>query len=292
MRNRRALNSPRLQELRKSRRKVLRNKIIIILVSLLVLFVLLGVFSRWHKMKILDFQISGQKVLEAGELAEFIEGELSGNYAFLYSKRNWFIYPRKQLEANLLDKFKRIESLELNVNNDRILELVIKERGASYTWCDHEFYNDASQSVVSSVDSYENCYFLDSNGYIFDEAPYFSGNVYFRFFGGIDASEKIVGQSIAPGYFTKLALFKDLVKGMGLEPIMFVLDQPNKTELYLAYGDNPKIIFEIDSEVKELAENLQSAITTEPFKSELEENYGNLSYIDLRFGNKVYYKFK
>ncbi len=35
-----------------------------------------------------------------------------------------------------------------------------------------------------------------------------------------------------------------------------------------------------------------SAIDTEPLKSKLEKNLKNLEYIDLRFSNKVFYKFK
>jgi nucleoside-diphosphate-sugar epimerase len=39
-------------------------------------------------------------------------------------------------------------------------------------------------------------------------------------------------------------------------------------------------------------ENLDAAIDTEPLKSKLKNKFSSLEYIDLRYGNKVYDKFK
>jgi hypothetical protein len=54
----------------------------------------------------------------------------------------------------------------------------------------------------------------------------------------------------------------------------------------------PEIIFKIDSDFQKIAENLQAAITTEPLQTDFKNKYSSLLYIDLRFGNKVYYKFR
>ena len=54
----------------------------------------------------------------------------------------------------------------------------------------------------------------------------------------------------------------------------------------------PEIIFKADSDFNQIIENLQSVLTTEPLQTEFKTKYSSLLYIDLRFGNKVYYKFK
>ena len=47
----------------------------------------------------------------------------------------------------------------------------------------------------------------------------------------------------------------------------------------------------LDSDFEKLAENLQAALMTEPLQSDFKNKFSSLLYIDLRFGNKVYYKF-
>jgi len=65
-------------------------------------------------------------------------------------------------------------------------------------------------------------------------------------------------------------------------------------EIYLKPVDSlnfPKIILKSTSDFNKVVENLQSVLTTEPFQSDFKNKYSSLLYIDLRFGNKVYYKF-
>ncbi len=56
-------------------------------------------------------------------------------------------------------------------------------------------------------------------------------------------------------------------------------------------GRNPEIILKADADFNKVAENLQAALDTEPLLSKFKTQYSSLQYIDLRFGNKVYYKF-
>jgi len=43
--------------------------------------------------------------------------------------------------------------------------------------------------------------------------------------------------------------------------------------------------------MQNIKENLDTALNTEPLKSDFKKKYSSLEYIDLRFGNKVYSKF-
>ena len=54
----------------------------------------------------------------------------------------------------------------------------------------------------------------------------------------------------------------------------------------------PKIILNNDSDLIKMAENFQASVTTDPLQTELKEKYDLLEYIDLRFGNRVYYRFR
>ncbi len=83
---------------------------------------------------------------------------------------------------------------------------------------------------------------------------------------------------------------------MGLKPAGLYMEENGDIKIFLSSVDSllngPEIIFKIDSDLKIVAENLQVALNTEPLQSNFKNKYSSLLYIDLRFGNKVYYKFR
>jgi len=58
-------------------------------------------------------------------------------------------------------------------------------------------------------------------------------------------------------------------------------------ELYI--DDGSKILFARKQRSSEVLDNLKVVLKSETFKN---EDAGNIEYIDLRFGNKVYFKLK
>ncbi|MBI2099665.1 hypothetical protein HYT45_04675, partial [Candidatus Uhrbacteria bacterium] len=65
-------------------------------------------------------------------------------------------------------------------------------------------------------------------------------------------------------------------------------------DLFLSGAKNqkPKILIRADADMENLAENLGAALETEPLKTRMAKEYSKLEYLDLRFSNKVYSKFK
>ena len=95
--------------------------------------------------------------------------------------------------------------------------------------------------------------------------------------------------------FEKLTSFTETMKTFGLEATMVNLSKENETEIYLISADEtiaPKIVLNRKNDLTRVIENLQTAVQSEPLKTEIADNYKSLLYIDLRFDNKVYYKFK
>ena len=83
---------------------------------------------------------------------------------------------------------------------------------------------------------------------------------------------------------------------MKLKIIALSIINNEDAEMILVKGrfsiTEPKIIFKINADFQNIAENLQAAINTEPLQSKFKNKYGTLQYIDLRFENKVYDKFQ
>jgi len=266
------LNSPRLLELKKHRRRSFQSKILLYLVALLAVFVFLIYIFRLTSLNISEVEIIGNKVLDAEVIKVIVKKELTGNYLGFFPKTNVLLYPENNIKKELSNQFTRLKNITLFVKDRKILQISVSEREPKYLWCEVEMGLEI-----------EKCHFIDEDGFIFDEAPYFSGEVYFKFYGATNLFEKS---------FEKLISFKMILENMGLKPVVLFVQENRDVKIFLSTSRGPEIIFKIDSDLEKVAENLGAALTTEPLQSNFKNKYSSLLYIDLRFGNKVYYKFQ
>ena len=293
MQKRNVLNSPRLTELKKRRRRAILNKIFLSVFGLGAIFFLFTYISRLPNLNIVEIQIEGNKTVDTEILKTTIEEELAGKYLWLFPKTNILFYPQNAIKNELQDKFTRLNNIDLSIKNNKILFVSLTEREAKYTWCGTEVQGVGIPQGSQTLEiPKEKCYFLDENGYIFDEAPYFSGEVYFKFYG---TTGQPLGSYFLKDKFRQLTSFKDILVNIGLKPVSLSVTKDGDVEIFLSRGSSattlPKIIFKIDADFQNVAENLEAALTTEPLKTEFKNKYSSLQYIDLRFGNKVYTKF-
>lgn len=293
MTHKNVLNSPRLLEIKREKRKVTRIKIFLVVTSLLVVFFCISIVARSSKVNINQIEVVGNKVIEIEAIKEIADEKLQGHYLWFLPKTNFLFYPKTKIKNKLASEFKRFENISLNIKNFKTLEINVAERTALYIWC-------GATPLGENTDIEPKCYFLDDSGYIFDEAPYFSGEVYFRFYGKDSINnlneDNPSGHYFMKGNFEKVTAFKKILEQIGLKPVALYLVPDGDVKIFLSAPSGakagPQIIFKNDSDFNKLAENLQAALTTEPLKSDFKKKYASLLYLDLRFGNKVYYKFQ
>lgn len=290
MKKRNVLNSPRLSALKKKRRRILQNKILVYVGIFLILFIGLIFIFRINKLNINTIIITGNKVIDTSSINEVVESNIQGNYFYFLPKSNFLLVPKNKIKNDLADKFKRLKDISFKVENTNTLSIALSEREGKYIWC-----GESIPEVEITIDE-KPCYFTDQEGYIFDIAPYFSGDVYFRFFGplGLNETNNPMGSYFAPNIFTKLVSLKNILLDLNLKPVSMLVKNSGDVEIYLSSSgtNNPKIILKSDFDLGKLSENLQAALDTEPLKSNIKNKYSSLLYIDLRYGNKVYFKFK
>jgi hypothetical protein len=272
----------RLDEYRKKRRTAIRYKVVVFVILFFLIVAGLSFASSSEKLKISQINISGNRIVENKDIENLVRQDLSGKYLHLFSRANSFIYPAKEVKRDLMQKFKNLLGVSLSVADTKVLEISVKERGEKYIWCDN---------ILPSIDegSIPNCFFLDSDGYIFDTAPYFSGSVYFKFYGKNPHPSGPIGYYFLPDNFKKVASFKNMMEKMNLK--VMALEAKEDGDMYAYLSSGASIIFKSSDDLTKLAENLQSALATEPLHTDFDKKYNSLLYIDLRFGNKVYYKF-
>jgi hypothetical protein len=288
MHKRNILNSPRLLELKNKRRKIIFRKILIIAIGLVLAFGVLSYISRLSKLNITGVNVEGNKVIDSEAIVKIVNKETSGKYLWLFPKTNILLYPKNKIRLSLGNEFKRLTNIDIETKDKKII-VSVEEREPSYTWCGNMPPTNQQEGAK------ETCYFLDKDGYIFDEAPYFSGEVYFKFYGLTGKDDGPSGAYLAHGFFDRLIDFKDSLSSMNLKPVMLYLEEGKNAKIFLTKKSstiNPEIRFKKDSDFKKIATNFKAALDTEPLLSKFKNEYSKLEYVDLRFGNKVYYKFK
>ena len=284
------LTSPRVIEIRHNRRMYRLRLFILFFILFISIVGALSFFSSNKHIIIDKILITGTHIIDQEEIEKEILKDMSGKYIYLFSKNNSFIYPHKEIYSNLRLNFPRIESLSVSRDNLKTLHVDVSERTGSFLYC--------GASIPENKDDVgENCYFINNDGFIFDKAPYFSGNVYFKYY--ITLEDGIINplgkQILSINQFHKIMRFIDKITSIGFKPIYIVIGQDNINYLYLNHKVNdtiPMIIFKNDDDLDILQDNLSLAMKKKEFAEELNSKYTKLLYIDLRFKNKVLYKFE
>lgn len=267
------------------RRKKYYRKIIIFFFCFITSIYLLSIASRADKLAISKVVLENATVVEEKDVKNVVDEVVDGSYLGIFSKRNVLIYPRKKIIRTLLEREKRIQTLFLNIENNTELHIRVIERGGTYLWCG-ETPDEANSS---------NCYFIDSEGYIFDDSPYFSDNVYFKFYGKRNTDGDIIGSYFSEtNNFEQLVKFANTVRSFGLMPRGIYVNADGDNELILekrGQTNAPGVLFAKDADLLKTANTLGSALSGEPLLSAMKDKYDKLEYLDVRFVNKVFYKF-
>jgi hypothetical protein len=264
----------------KTKRISLKVKILIFLVLFLLLVTGLVFLSNWQKVSITNIFIPNISVLDEKEVKQKADSFISTKFLYFFSRKNLLLYKKEDLVKYLEKEYPRIKNIKIESEglNSLILEFSFREPHS--LWCD----NLPSEDLVSK------CYFLDQTGFVYDKSPQFSGDVYFKYYGILPYNSPI------GSYFLKdQNKFKDLgefikeAKKLQITPLHIIALNENEFEMYLFGGG--KIIFDTNEPLLKTKERLSILLKTEGI-FEKEKGVLNVEYIDLRFGDKLFYKEK
>lgn len=252
----------------------------IISVLILVIFAI-GIFClSWFLSRpfvvINEITISGNSLVATDALLATTKNILADYYFGLFTKGNIFIYPEKTIRQTLAAAFPAIKNISGNLENWQTLHLSVEERIPFALWC-------------QSIDFTE-CFYLDNNGLIFSPAPIFSDNIFIKFTGGeIDASSSpMVGKNFLPiDEFHRVTFFLDFLAPLGLTPIIF---EASIDEYQISLKGGGRLIINSSDDLSIILKNLGTVLRSDNLKKAITND--TLDYIDLRYGNKVFYKLK
>jgi len=257
-----------------------RRRIFLVKMFAVVLFIgvlTYGVVYLLNREEILidSISISGTKVLAPVEVETFVFSYIEGNYLFVIPRSNIFLYPKSRLQAGILENFKRVKEVDIHRNGWRGMRIEIEERNPHTQWCGE----NRLDGVIPE------CYFLDEDGFIYAKAPLFTGDVYFHFYGPLSNGEPVGQYFFERDAYRSLTLFLTSLRTEDILAVDFAIRDEDDYEMYL--GSGTRVIFGRDQDLGNVIENLKSVLSAEEFQK---NTLGSVEYIDLRFGNKVYYR--
>lgn len=262
------------------RKSVFKNRffwlgiLTLVLIGIVLYFALFASFFQ-----IQEIQISGNQKVKKEDLENFVWEKVNRKIV-LFQTKTIFLVNFQEIERNLLEKFPKISTVHLKREFPDILILNIQEREPLFIFCKNS----------------DSCFYLDKQGVIFD--PVRNGISY-----GVEKISEVEGLLLKIRDFRsqeinlgKKVIEDDLLKGV--RGIVLKLRENLEISVKELTLFEEKIEvqtvqdFEIYFNPKgDISNQIQSL--TSVLKKEIPlENRGNLEYIDLRFGNRVYYKYK
>lgn len=266
------------------------SRFVILVLLAGLFFVALGGISHNTKWQIFQVNVVGANAVSAETVRGVALEKILGNYFLVYARNNSYLFPVGEIEQAILAQFPRIASASIQRIDDHTLTINISERKPYALWCGEE----ASQEPRELT----NCWFIDSTGYIFDHAPIFSHGVYTEVYSKL--VEKNNGDPLRAAlpydrYVTGDS-FTKLLEGEVGESLRIIIKNGGESELVLrgnsAYPflSNVSVRFKDSDTPDTLIKNLLKAIKVQfPSHEALKKK---LLYIDMRFGNKIFFGFE
>lgn len=251
-----------------------------ILLGIAVIIISSSYVSALDGVTINVVEVEGVEVIDEIEIQEAVEEVIKGRYLGLYARSNALIYPKKRVLHTLIEEFPRIKDISVELDSIDVLHITITERDPYALWCGDEH-------VPEKPPEDEECRFMDEEGVVYAEAPSFSGDVFLRLYGPREKD-----QFLGVSDYSRVANLIEYLREKDVEPIVFYIRSGKSAEIEVTdpNGSESILYVDIERDPKETVRNLltlYSELTTG-----LNKSIPQLEYVDLRFGNRVFYKFR
>lgn len=255
----------------RKRRRARMIKMSIYIFVLLCILIGLTFLVRMPLFAISEIQVKGLQSVSTQDVINEVDGDISGNYAFIFPKKNILFYPKSHIKDDLMKKFETFGDVQINTVDTNKLEVSVTEKKAIGISC------QSDQSVTDKT--FTNCFFVDSNGRTFQPVFGEPDQSLIRF---VDANVNTASSTLASSTISETSkVYTDLnSKGFTVQYIGIIGSKDAEFKIV----DNGKIIVSLPAD-DNLISILDTAINTKPLSSTTP-----FQYIDVRFGNKVFFK--
>lgn len=258
--------------LRRKKQKIKKIKIYLIIFSVLLIVGAVIYFLRLPFIQISEIKINGNVFVEKQEIEQKANALLNKNLLWIIPNRNIFLFSKYELIESIKIN-PAIVSVKIRKDFFKTLSIEIQEQEKEMIYC-------------TSIEKTE-CFYVNKNGFIYakiDDIIIPEQEVIIYNEKGIKG---LKDNLIEEKNYIDIVLF---VRNLARQEIKIkeVYLKTDSTVEFISW-DNTRFITSIFDEYKKDFANLIALFDQQVV---LKEQLSNVEYIDLRFGNKVFYKNK
>jgi len=228
-----------------------------------------------------NLDVSGAVSVPPAQITATAQPFLEGRYFSTVPKANIIFYPKSEIEKKILESFPQINRVDIGFENLHSIQIKISERVAEALWCQVEL-------ETAGKTGKENCFALDNGGFIFAPAPSIGSTTpaFIKFYSDLRMTNPIGQTYTHPEYFQSLLGFAKDLNSLGFQVSAFVERADADFEAKLSTGS--RLIFGRSADFSSILSNFKTIVSEPSFGGP--EALAKIDYIDLRYGNKVFYK--
>ncbi len=249
-----------------------------------LLFIIISWSTQREAIRITAVQVSGAHATNVESVKNIANNFLSETILWKIDRNNRFLYPKDNLSLALRSLDSNIKAIDLNVVGKKTLAVSVTEYQSKHLWCTSDEVSAEATTSESRM-----CYLADDDGYIFSDSPDYSGypyDIYRTNIAGAGEQGSPIGLFMLPkDELAKVhALILELEK---MEIFVLEVEQIDEHDYAFKSGKPWVFLWSSDKDPKESVANLSLAVEE---ISRTKKGTTTVSSIDLRFGNKIFYK--
>ncbi|MEY2641015.1 MAG: hypothetical protein RL150_408 [Candidatus Parcubacteria bacterium] len=236
----------------------------------------------------------------AVELA--VKETLQGRYLGLFARANSLTLPRHSIEQRIMREHAAVASVDVDIDGLHTISLEVKEYAPVARWCnttvtpapalvhdDGELVTGSLPQPISSRNG-DQCFLLNAEAIVFAPVPTVTVAAVpadlITFFGRI-TRDPLRQQYTSRERFEDILAFARLVRRLDI--VVTEAWTVNDEVYSLVTQPGAQLFVDTTSDLGETFTNLETVITRDAINR---AQFANILYIDLRFGNRVFYKLR
>lgn len=261
-----------------------RKKRILILKSSFYAFgfiVLIYAFVFWFNhpfFNITKIEVSEATFFSSEDIKHDVEEILNEKRFWLLKKSNFLFLPQLEIANRITEENLAVESIKIDLINKNYLKIIIQEYEPRARWC----------GLEKSPDS-DSCYLINRQGVFFfeDNLGVYAENNLASLFSPTIGDEGLGYQYLPAEIFNNLISLENLLEDSGIS--IELIETEDFETFYYQTGQGPYLKIDYHDSAEDIFNNFQTVLEIEEIH---DVQFANLEYMDLRFGNKVYYKIR
>lgn len=256
----------------KKRRKKTQKAFFVAVGILILALVAASFYVAWlPAFRISSVTAKGPHAEEAQRLAK---RTLEGTHAFVLPRNSLFFIPESDVRARILAEYPDIEAVSISANGLNELSITTLPRAEAFVWC------GTSQDVSDGQ-----CYSTNAEGFIFAQVPLeiSSTSEALRVYAGIEGQQGETPIAAHISYASRIpeALrFIKAIQTLGAN-VVSVSFRADEADIYTQAGTRITYVLGREQEAAGIAASVFPQLSL---------NDGSVSYVDLRFSGKAYFK--